>query len=180
MSNNSLLSTLIEPVSPVTISMVPETIGWQIIALILCIYLLFIAVKIVKRFRRNRYRRAALNELRQLHVNLQFESINRSNSNDLQQLNGVLHKLNQILKHTAMVAYPNHLIAGLYGEDWLKFLSTTCDRVSFLSSHFRVWQAQLFKGNEREENNASCWTADDVSQVIEYAQVWVSHHKGEC
>ncbi len=106
------LLDMLEPApEPTVISMMPQTWGWVAIAAVLLSIAAFGTVMILRHRRMNAYRRYALAELA---------------SSDLSAA-----KVAEILRRTALAAYPREQVAGIYGEDWLKFLSQTIDSKSF-------------------------------------------------
>lgn len=88
----------------------PPAPGWWLLALLLVLLVGLLAVALYRHWQRNRYRRAALTELRQL---------------EQQAANGELPMtvLSQLLRRTALHAYPDAAIAGLTTERWRAFLT---------------------------------------------------------
>lgn len=101
-----LLDKLIEPADPPPVSMMPQTWGWLLLAIVLCILLLLASLHLYGRWRANAYRRFALREL--------------------EQAAGSPEEIASILRRTALAAYPRREVAGLTGADWLKFLRASC------------------------------------------------------
>ncbi|WP_170344187.1 DUF4381 domain-containing protein [Ruegeria atlantica] len=109
------LLNMLEPApEPTPISMVPQTWGWLALAVILLGFVGLVCVLFVRRRRANAYRHQALAEL----ANPDITSA----------------KVAEILRRTALVAYPRKQVAGIHGEDWLSFLSQTSDDSTFLSN----------------------------------------------
>ena len=94
---------------PDPVSWMPQTSGWWV----LLAWLLGLAVlgawRIVAHRHRNRYRREALAVLAEI------ESQGGHNPRTAGQIAA-------LLKRTALVAYPRHQVANLYGSDWARFL----------------------------------------------------------
>jgi hypothetical protein len=100
-----LLNLLHPPAVPERIDMTPQTPGWIILAIALVLLLGWGFALILRRYRSNAYRRAALAELTYL----------SRTGNDPAEI-AVL------LKRTALAAFPRDQVASLHGESWLTFL----------------------------------------------------------
>ncbi|AXT25987.1 DUF4381 domain-containing protein [Ruegeria sp. AD91A] len=108
------LLNMLEPTpEPATVSMLPQTWGWLALAVILVGFVVLVSVVFVRRRQANAYRHHALAEL----ANPDITSA----------------KVAEILRRTALVAYPRRQVAGIHGNDWLNFLSQTSDDTIFLS-----------------------------------------------
>ncbi|NOE25876.1 DUF4381 domain-containing protein [Ruegeria sp. HKCCD6157] len=108
------LLNMLEPApEPAPVSMFPQTWGWLALAVILLGLVVLVSVLFVRRRRENAYRRHALSELADPDI--------------------TSAKVAEILRRTALVAYPRRQVAGIHGDDWLNFLSQTSDENSFLS-----------------------------------------------
>lgn len=97
-----LLDRLIEPPEPIPVSMMPQTWGWAALGLILLAACTIVAILLWRRYRANAYRRDALREL---------EGVRDDPA-----------AIAAILRRTALAAYPRRDVAGLAGDDWLRFL----------------------------------------------------------
>lgn len=100
-----LIDRLAEPPEPAPISMAPQTTGWTVLAVLLALALAWLAWRAVRRWRANAYRRVALAEL---------EAAGDDPT-----------AIADILRRTALVAWPRERVAGLSGKDWLRFLDAT-------------------------------------------------------
>lgn len=100
------LLDLLEPIpQPQPVSMLPQTQGWLWLGLLLLVLVVWIGRQLLTRWRSNAYRREALKEI-------------ASAKNDPA-------RIAEILRRTALKAYPRGQVAGLYGEEWLAFLNRT-------------------------------------------------------
>ena len=100
-----LLDLLVPVPEPPVILLWPETEAWGWGGLVLVAIGLLLIRRWLQHRRANAYRRAALREIaaaRQSPV-----------------------VLAEILRRTALVAFPRSEVAGLYGDDWLAFLDRT-------------------------------------------------------
>ncbi|WP_170463582.1 DUF4381 domain-containing protein [Ruegeria arenilitoris] len=106
------LLDMLEPAPPPDpVSMVPQTWGWVVLA-VLVAGLIAIGVHVYLRHRRmNAYRREALIELAAAKDNPA--------------------KIAEILRRAALVAFPRNQVAGLHGDEWISFLTQTSDNMHF-------------------------------------------------
>ncbi len=108
-----LLDRLIPMADPEPVSMVPQTAGWAVLAVLLAGVLSYGGWRIWHRFRANAYRRAAL------------QALDRAGGNP--------KALASLLRRTALAAYPRRDVAALTGDDWLHFLDETSGIKEFSS-----------------------------------------------
>ncbi len=157
------LRSMVEPVAPLRVPMGPDTpAAWLAIAL-LAAGMLAIAWWLLRRWRAQAYRRAALRALDQ--VGLRAE--------DRAQRSAALIELNAILKRTALAAWPRAAVAALSGEAWLRFLETT--------GAPRVARESLAPLGEAVYRSSAATALDDASThaLLEAARTWVRHHDRE-
>ena len=100
-----LIDRLAEPPSPVPVSMAPETAGWAVLAILALMLIGWLVARRVRQWRANAYRRAALSAL-------------TAAGDDAAAVS-------EILRRTALVAYPRTRVASLSGGEWLAFLDKT-------------------------------------------------------
>ena len=107
------LIDLLEPVpEPDTISMMPQTAGWIWLGLAVLAGIGFAAWRFYRWRQQTAYRREALAELAACGDNPR--------------------QLADLLRRTALTAYPRAEVASLYGREWLAFLDRTYDGNAFL------------------------------------------------
>ncbi len=97
-------------VMPEPVAWLPETPGWWIVLGWLFAVMLLAGWQLVKRRRRNRYRRDALTELKAIAAQPELGPAESA------------QRIAALLKRTALVAYPREDVAALYGGDWATFL----------------------------------------------------------
>jgi hypothetical protein len=113
-----LLDRLIEAPEPPPVSMMPQTWGWAVLALILLIAGMVAAIYMWRRYRANAYRRYAVKEL---------EAARQDPA-----------AVAAILRRTALAAYPRRDVAGLTGDNWLRFLDAQVSGHDFLEGPGRL------------------------------------------
>jgi hypothetical protein len=63
-------------------------------------------------------------------------------------------KVSQILKRTALAAYPRKHVAGLEGVDWLRFLDSTSGGKEFTEGAGRSLASSQYRRNADVEEDA--------------------------
>lgn len=139
----------------------PEAISWWPLApgwyALLALALVIVAAALWLWWRhrqRNAYRRAALQNLRELEHQLTVDG------NAQQYLAGV----NRLLKRVAIHTYGKRQVAALHGADWLAFLNTSAAQPAFA---------------DPPENPYSN-TQPDTTQVRRFGRAaahWLQHHE---
>lgn len=131
----------------------PQTVGSYVTLSILAILLIALATFLWHRWRTNRYRREALHEL----------------------ANTDVRHISELLKRTALSAWPRSDVAALTGSAWLNFLNASVKQAPFDSTAAGQLEA------------ITCSTAEpsqeDELAIRRAASVWIKHHtaprKGE-
>ena len=140
----------------------PDLIGWWppapgwwllLVAALLCLASLIYVL--LKRYKRNAYKRRALIQLQSLHADYHARK----------EHSQYLSELNTLLKSVALVAYPRADIAASHGEAWRTFLNTSLPQEEHFESVFNdaVYQK-------------TC-PEIDVEQMHRSAHHWIKHHK---
>lgn len=104
------LSNLQDIVLPEPPPLWPPAVGGWLLVLVVTGMALLMAFRLYRRYWQNRYRRAGLSLLRRAATN---------------------YDVSLLLKRVAMAAYPRHMVASLYGQDWEDFLNASCTRCTF-------------------------------------------------
>jgi len=119
----------LEPVAePAPVSLLPQTAGWACAGAALLFVLIRYGYRLVTRYRENAYRRAALRAL--------------TDAGDDPAA------IAAILRRTALVAYPRAEVAGLFGDDWLRFLDARYHGAEFLTGTGRVLASAPYQSGE--------------------------------
>ncbi len=108
---NPALDKLHDYYTPASPPWTPQTIGWYVLFSIGVLLLLWLAIRTIRRWFANRYRREALRELAVATPD-QFSAL---------------------LKRTALSVWPREKVASLSGDAWLKFLGDAAETESFRS-----------------------------------------------
>src|SRR5690606_16076520 len=92
----------------------PPAPGWWVLATASLLIFAALAIWLWRRRVRNRYRRAALQQLSELRSQWQRNPDDRA----------LIESVNRLLKQVALTAYPRQRVAALTGPDWLVFLDS--------------------------------------------------------
>jgi predicted negative regulator of RcsB-dependent stress response len=115
LSLSQLLNLMHGLVMPEPVAWLPQTAGsWMIIGWLIAVVLLA-GWQLIRRRRRNRYRRDALAELKAIDTSSELAPVESA------------QRIAALLKRTALVAYPRREVAALFGKDWAQFLSTSAN-----------------------------------------------------
>ncbi|WP_223421497.1 DUF4381 domain-containing protein [Tateyamaria pelophila] len=109
-----LYDLLIRPDAPDAISMWPQTAGWIWVAALVLVALGVLVWALVARHRANAYRRAAL------------VALNQAGDDPA--------RIADVLRRTALSAFPRETVSQLHGVQWLAFLDQAAPGVKFASS----------------------------------------------
>lgn len=154
-SANPMLAPLKEINAPADISWWPQTLGWQLLLAAFCTYLLYRVALLVRRYRNNAYRRAALVELTNINI---------------KQSELVL--MPQILRSTALYAFERQQVSPLIGTEWEQWLDEQCQGTDF-AGYFKGMLDQL--AFSPKPNLSSEQLTELKSQVL----FWVKNHRGK-
>ena len=157
---NYLIHGIDEIILPEAVSWWPTAPGWKVLAVIIVILLLFLCVRWMKRWWRNRYRREALRQLMQVQHHAG------------KQLQEVVAVLPYYLKVTALQAYPRQDIASLSGDNWLAFLDKQYSAAAFSEGIGRKLLAVAYLPQEQWQLSEK-----DSEALISMSRLWISKHR---
>lgn len=130
---------------PESVSMMPQTPGWIVLGVLLAV----VSVVVYRRIRNHRraeaYRKAALAELGQT-------------ADDPA-------RIADLLRRTALAAFPREQVAGLFGLDWLTFLDQSFPGTGFASGPGQVLTTAAYRDTA---------PSPDLGKL---AQDWIKTHK---
>jgi len=107
-SDPASLQNLHDIIMPTPVPLWPPAPGWYVVLGLLIGCLFVLAIRAFIRYRRNAYRRAALNEL---------QSVDKGPDK--------IGFISALLKRTALAAYPRDQVASITGKAWSRWLSET-------------------------------------------------------
>jgi hypothetical protein len=131
----------------------PPAPGWYVVAALGLVLLGVAAWAAVARWRRNRYRREALAEL-----------------DRLPRTGNIVPAVAELLKRTALAAYPRDRVASLTGEQWLRFLNTTGRTEDFIADPGTVFA-------DAEYRPQPVLTDAKAARLRDIARHWIAHHR---
>jgi len=106
------LRSLKDIVVPAPVSWMPQTWGWLIVALLLLFAILLWCALAYRRWRKNAYRREALKHLEEIEAAVR----------DAGKRARALNDLGELVKRTALAAWPREDVAATSGSAWAAFL----------------------------------------------------------
>lgn len=124
----------------------PQTVGSYVALSMLAILLIALAAFLWHRWRINRYRREALHKLAHTDV----------------------RDISELLKRTALSAWPRAEVASLTGPAWLAFLNGSARQASFDRSIADQLEATAFSSSKPSQ--------EDESSIRSAASLWIKHH----
>lgn len=153
--NYALGEAFTEVATPPAVSWLPATSGWAVLGTLLALFLLYRGGRALRRWHRDRYRREARRELQRL----------AAGADD-----ALPAAASELLKRTALVAFPRPRVAGLHGSDWVAFLNRHCEDQPFRAEA----AAALAHGQYRGEP----LPAAGREALLAACDTWIRHHRG--
>lgn len=141
---------------PQPVSWMPQTWGWLALALILLAAIVLCGLLAYKRWRRNAYRREALRLLDEI----------AGDFRNGQTRAGASPRLGELLKRTALAAWPRKTIAAVSGNEW----------VGFLSSHGEIGDTLKRYLDDLEYRGGAIPGADATDDLLRDARRWIERH----
>jgi len=156
------LAGLHDVVAPTPVSWAPQTVGWAVLAAVLVVLLAWWGWRAWKRAQANRYRKVALAEIDRVEVALR---------EDPSKGRVALGAVNEILKRTALTAWPRAEVAALAGEEWLEFLDATGEGRDFRGGPGRLLADRVYApgGLPTDEKERQAF--------FEAVRGWIRHHR---
>jgi len=147
----------LEPLQePDAVTFTFETIGWPILGFLILILIYFMLYKWLKHYKHNAYRRDAIKEILMLENQFQKEQ------NSIQ-----LNKTLVLLKLVAITTFGRKQVAHLYGNDWLKYLDSKANNISFIKYNETIFNAL----NESKKNDLK-----NSETVFKLTKKWIKTH----
>ncbi|MGB5290898.1 MAG: DUF4381 domain-containing protein [Lysobacterales bacterium] len=156
------LQNLNDIVLPEAVGWWPLASGWYYLFGILLLVVAWFVYVAIRNWNSNRYRRAALHQLRLL-----AEDIGDSEKRD-----AALRQVPVLLKRTALSVYPRSQLASLTGKNWLDFLNSKVSTASFTDSTAGLLDVLSYSVGDL--NTVDTKTADELLSACRY---WLKHHQ---
>jgi len=134
----------------------PLAPGWYLLIVLLLLIAAWKSYRGWRHYRRNRYRRAALEELAAMR--------GASTGVELERLSG-------LLKRTALHAYPRSQVAALSGPQWQRFLNGHCEGEPFDGEAWALLESSAYRPSSAAEMNTQL--------LFERVRIWIERHRGE-
>lgn len=144
--NSPDLTALHDFYQPPAPSWMPQTVGWYMLFALLVIVAVLFAVRALRQWFRNRYRREAIREIQ----------------------DASSAQLSEILKRTALAAWHRPRVAALTGEQWTDFLANSSGLEEFRSAPGNRIEALALSN--------SSMTIADQQKLKQLAAEWVRLH----
>lgn len=148
---------------PEPVSLVPQAIGWWIVAAIVLVGVAVAAIGVVRRRRANRYRREALARLRTLEAEL-AESATRA---------AAAARLPALVKQTALAAQPRAEVAGLSGEPWLALLDDCGGGRAFREGPGRLLPTLAYAPSA----DVDAIPPGEIAALVKVVRRWIRRHR---
>ncbi|MGK7913872.1 MAG: DUF4381 domain-containing protein [Synechococcus sp.] len=158
--NNQLLE-LQEIKLPEPVTWVPQTIGWFLLAGVLVAVFGLWGVKRYRHWRKNRYRRVAIQTLAEIEADIRAGELYS------------LARLASLLKRVALQAYPRNRVAPLQGEEWLCFLDATYGGTDFTQGAGRI-VAEIAYAPPSSYRRLS---ASSIAELLQVTRQWIATHE---
>ena len=160
-SDPTSLDRLHDIVTPPPVPWWPPAPAWYWVLAFLALLAAVLAVKGFLRWQHNRYRREALKLWREDSALL----------GDVRTRAQALVRLSELLKRTALSAFPRDEVASLTGPAWFGFLDRTAPNSNFNSGDGRLLQEAAY-------DSRVAATVDDaqVRRIADSVRSWIKYH----
>ncbi|MBZ9656353.1 DUF4381 domain-containing protein [Phyllobacterium lublinensis] len=150
------LKSLADIVAPEPVSLLPQTWGWVLVAILLLALIVVAYWHWLRRRRANRYRREALELLDQLESDGDEATISA--------------EVPKIVKRVALAAWDRNEVASRSGSEWVAFLQNSLPDQSLGAELAHVLDDQEYRS--ALPNNAS----PNTGRLIAAARHWIKTH----
>ncbi len=160
---NSNISNLNPIFMPEPVPFEPVTLGWYIIASVFFLIVLLIIYRIIKKWRKNSYRRLAINELNQITPSLHQADTRRQ----------ALQQISILVKRVAMKSYSRSSVASLYGNDWINFLCEKNKRTKIHSATIKIITEDIYRSPDSLKNISR----EELNVFASDVKMWIGGHR---
>ena len=155
------LDRLHDIIMPAPVPWWPLAPGWYWVLGLLVVMLLAALITGLIHWQHNRYRREALTELARQEVALQNADLRSP----------ALLSLAELLKRTAVTAFPREDVATLTGPKWFEFLDHTAS-----GSHFRDAHGAMLENAIYDPRTAGVLDLWKLHSLVEAIRHWIKFH----
>jgi hypothetical protein len=157
------LEKLHEILLPDPVSWVPQAPGWYVVLGLIVVLAGWGAFAGFRRFRKNRYRRFALEEMAAIERDLQRP----------EERPRALTEIPVLVKRTALAAFPRSDVAGLSGEKWLAFLDKTLGGKDFTENEGQLLPELAYAPGPQ----ISKLPDETIDRLIHIVRHWIKTHR---
>jgi hypothetical protein len=158
------LDRLHDIVTPPPVSWWPPAPGWYWVMGFALVVVLALAVKSFSRWQHNRYRREALAEFARLKDKLKTPG----------ERPATLLALSELLKRTALTAFPREEVATLTGTKWFEFLDRTGHSHAFSNGDGTILENAIY-----DPRTAAAMNETTLRELAAHMRDWLAHHHVE-
>lgn len=155
------LENLFDIVMPAPVPWWPLAPGWFVVGGMALVLVLWAAWRVWKSWRAAAYRRAALAEWRQL----------KTRAADPGQREAALRHLPELVKRTALAAFPREQVARLSGTEWLRFLDRAGHTDAFTHGRGRVLSELAYDPHATAQLDTAA-----VEELFSVIRRWIAGH----
>lgn len=157
---NLALKGFQQPSVPDSIQWLPLAPGWYLLGLIVVMLAAWKMYEALKKYQANAYRREALSRQQWL---------NKKLANGELSTKTYLQSLRQLIKATALRAYPRTEVAALSGSDWQVFLNSKIDKACFSDATQKLMDATVYQQQYEPDQQLLKDFSSSVSR-------WITQH----
>ena len=161
MGDTIQISGLESLISPEPVGGWPPAPGWFVVAGLVVLFLIAGIVLFIRIRRLNSYRRLALASLASLRE-----------QGEQMLVPARIHRLNYILKQTALQTYPRSRVASLAGSEWIMFLKESCPAFNLSVEQKSLLSMDGYRKVEEVPMNESV-----LNDLIRQIEIWIRNHR---
>ncbi|RBP35368.1 uncharacterized protein DUF4381 [Roseimicrobium gellanilyticum] len=161
-SDPTSLDRLHDIVPPPAVPWWPPAPAWYWVLGLLGIAVVVFLLRVFMHWQRNRYRREALAEFAKHEVKL----------HDASQRGGALIALAELLKQTAVTAFPREDVASLTGTSWDSFLDRTVSKKAFVEGNGSLLETAAY-----DPRSISKVDETKARELARQVRDWLAHHQ---
>jgi hypothetical protein len=155
------LQNLNDIVVPAAVAWWPLAPGWYALGLVLTVLAVWWAARVLQKHHQNRYRRTALARLDEIRRSLAMQDESSSE----------ILMLPELLKRTALFAFPRAQVASLSSAAWFQFLNDTVGGDAFSTTAAASLERLAYQPSGAKLSNA------EVTELLSSAEHWLKQHR---